>query len=61
MLCFWSRNETIFIEGRKIFGPDEQGDLEWFRNEAAKAHPYYTEQVIQRMKEYRENIIKDGS
>ena len=43
-----------------MFGPDEGGDLEWFRDEAAKAHPYYAEQVIPRMKEYRVNLKQDG-
>jgi hypothetical protein len=30
---------------RKLLGPEAFGELEWFRNEAIKAHPYFSEIV----------------
>jgi hypothetical protein len=45
VISYWTRYSQIFMEQRKLFGPELVGDLEWFFNEATKTHPYYAENV----------------
>ena len=45
IISYWTKYGQIYVEQRQLFGPESAADLEWFYNEATKAHPYFAENV----------------
>jgi hypothetical protein len=57
VISYWTRYGQIFMEQRKLFGPELAGDLEWFFNEATKTHPYYAK-IVDRVHETGREALK---
>jgi len=45
VISFWTRYGPLLLQRRKLLGPEAFSELEWFKNESIKAHPYFSETV----------------